>query len=120
MIIQEPQASLVEPTPISIRSPAKREMKTESGWVRPDLPATTSFLKAQNLSQQPTAAVPDRPTREHFRIWDLTLLWCFAFVLWSFLPAPSPAAGELPEKSHEVQLEDERGLASATISGHVE
>jgi len=53
---------------------------------------------------------------DRFRIWDLTLLWCFAFVLWSFLPAPVSTDSEVSDKTHEVQLEREQGLALATIN----
>lgn len=68
---------------ISIRRASESGLK--SGWVRPDLPVASPSSQTQNLPQQPQ---PTAAAREPFRIWDMLLLWCFALVLWSFLPEP--------------------------------
>ncbi len=84
------------------RSPEKRKMRAESGRIRPDLPDASPSAAHQTQASQTTPA-PTAPPAVPLRVWDLALLWCFALVLWCFLPEPLPtndAPGGKAEQTH--------------------
>lgn len=85
------------------RSPAKREMRVESGWGRSDLPLPSLAPAPQAHTGQSGPVSTTTPPVERLRVWDLALLWCFALILWCFLPEPLPTnepVGITNEQSH--------------------
>jgi len=82
---------------ITIRRVSDSGLK--SGWACPDLPVAPA--SAESHSQ--TTATPSAPPAAPLRVWDLALLWCFALILWCFLPEPLPTNDAPGGKAEQTQ-----------------